>query len=265
MEPAEVAEDFMAHVPLPASGQRRNLGNAWLVHQPGPVPLFANVSGLRARDLTEVDVVQEQADQWFAALGRRHFVWFLGPHSRPAGARDHLLANGATVLATSTAMTLDHPPASGSTSQVEVREVLSAEELLEYWKLMTPAGGPGMDADAAVEHLVRSNDAAWREYVGMHGARRYYLAYLEDAPVAAGGVAFTTHGVAILTGGATSAQARGNGCYRALLARRWAAAVEAGASHLAVVASDESRPILDRSGFASVAQVTFLRQGVRSS
>ncbi len=262
MEPAEVAEDFMAYVPLPGSGQRRKVAGAWLVYQPGPVPLFANVSALRARDLTEVDAIGQEAAGWFASLGRSDFVWFLGSHSRPAGVREHLLGSSATLLTTSTAMTLDHRPASGSSNAVEVREVRSSAELLEYWKLMSPAGGPGVDPDAAVEHLVRGNERAWQDHVAMRGARRYYLAYLDGAPVAAGGVAFTAHGVAILTGGATLGRAQGHGCYRALLARRWDAAVEAGARHLAVVASDESRPILARTGFTTAAKVTFIRQRI---
>ena len=55
-----------------------------------------------------------------------------------------------------------------------------------------------------------------------------------------------------LDGGATVPEARGRGCYRALIRARWQHAVERGTPGLTVGAQDSSRPILERCGFEVV-------------
>jgi GNAT superfamily N-acetyltransferase len=61
---------------------------------------------------------------------------------------------------------------------------------------------------------------------------------------------------ATLWGGATLPGWRGRGSYRALVAHRARLAAERGFELLEVDASDESRPILERLGFAAVTTTT---------
>jgi GNAT superfamily N-acetyltransferase len=61
---------------------------------------------------------------------------------------------------------------------------------------------------------------------------------------------------ATLWGGATRPEWRGQGIYRALVARRAQFAVRTGARYLQVDASDDSAPILRRLGFVAVATTT---------
>jgi GNAT superfamily N-acetyltransferase len=61
---------------------------------------------------------------------------------------------------------------------------------------------------------------------------------------------------ATLWGGATLAQWRGKGIYRALVARRAQYALQVGNRYLQVDASADSAPILQRLGFVAVATTT---------
>ena len=70
------------------------------------------------------------------------------------------------------------------------------------------------------------------------------------------------HGFGVLAGGGTTPQARGRGCYRALVHARWLAAQDAGLTALAVQASTQSSPILLRLGFAPVDEMRLLRHQV---
>ncbi|NUP19725.1 MAG: GNAT family N-acetyltransferase [Streptomyces sp.] len=63
-------------------------------------------------------------------------------------------------------------------------------------------------------------------------------------------------GFASLWGGSTSAEWRGRGIYRALVATRAALAVARGVTYLHVDASDDSAPILRRLGFEGVTTTT---------
>src|SRR5262245_66570932 len=85
-----------------------------------------------------------------------------------------------------------------------------------------------------------------------------FLALLDCEPVAAGTLALTEAGPALLTGGATLPEARGRGCYRALVRARWDEAVRLGASGLAVGAGKMSRPILEELGFRAVGDIHVL-------
>jgi GNAT superfamily N-acetyltransferase len=78
-----------------------------------------------------------------------------------------------------------------------------------------------------------------------------WLAYVEGRPVAWGSAIAGSRGL-YLAGGATLPEARGHGCYRALVRARWDDAVARGTPALAVGAQETSRPILERCGFVKV-------------
>lgn len=248
----------MAYVPLPPSGERWERDDSILSFRPGPVPYFANVSRVRA-DEAGLPELTAAAREWFGARGRTEFTWFLGPSATPAGVYDRLLAAGAEPFGGGTAMLLDHavPPVEG----IEVREVATADELVTVRLLLSESGGapPTDEVRAAIE---AAKDETWQEHLAQQGRLVSYLAYLNGEPVAAGGLLCTDQGFGILAGGGTNAQARGRGCYRALVHARWQTAKARGLSALAVQASELSSPILLRLGFAPVAELALLRQQV---
>lgn len=259
MDPAAFAEDAMAYLPVPPSGQRHRLASATLSFQPGGVPMFANVSAVRAGDADSLTELAARAAEWFASVGRSDFTWFLGPSTTPADAEQVLVAAGATPIATGKAMILTSAPR--ETAQVEVREVDSAEMLLEFRTIIAPAAGPVTDQARA--EIAATNDGAWSDLQAQAGVRRCYLAFDDSGePVAAGGLLFSERGVAVLAGGATASHARGRGYYRALVRARWAVAAAAGYDTLAVQASADSNPILTRLGFETVADIVILVQRV---
>jgi GNAT superfamily N-acetyltransferase len=83
------------------------------------------------------------------------------------------------------------------------------------------------------------------------------LATAGDEPVCAARMEFAP-GTAFagLWGGGTVKEWRGRGIYRALVAHRARIAAEHGYRYLQVDASDDSRPILSRLGFAALSTTT---------
>jgi ribosomal protein S18 acetylase RimI-like enzyme len=228
-----------------------------LTFQPGPIPHFANVSAVRARDDT-LDVLFNAAVNWFATQGRSDCTWFLGPSTTPSTALEWLLSRGSARSERATAMWLDAEPA--PTSAVQVRAVDSPETLLVYREMTALASGAVELAHDAKAAMTASNPRAWADLIAMEGRRRNYLAVIDDQPVAAAGLLLTDRGVAVMAGGATLPEARGRGCYRALVRARWDDAVAAGSPNLVVQASDMSGPILAAMGFRGVAELTIVHQ-----
>jgi GNAT superfamily N-acetyltransferase len=103
------------------------------------------------------------------------------------------------------------------------------------------------DHSSLVQRLKRTQDE--------HGELiSIYVAYMQGEPAAAGWIEYYPgKPVAGLWGGSTRATFRGNGLYKALLARRAQEALQRGVSYLTVDASPMSRPILERLGFQLVA------------
>jgi hypothetical protein len=72
---------------------------------------------------------------------------------------------------------------------------------------------------------------------------------------------FTERG-AVLHAGATRAEARGRGAYRALVAARWGDAAACGTPALVTWAGPMSRPILERLGFREIGTLRILRDAL---
>jgi GNAT superfamily N-acetyltransferase len=252
-----VVEDLMAYVRMPPGAERLWLDNACLSVQPGSYPYFGNVSAVRA-DPEAVDGLVTAAKAWFNQRGRADFTWFLGPSTTPHDLVDQLSRRGASILSNSTAMTMDREPE--APAGVVVKKVESAVELLHVRRIRLADDQTGEITPEQEAELHNGNDAEWAGIQAMDGTRCYFRAFIDGEPVSAGGLQLGDQGFAVLAGSATLPAARGRGCYRALVHRRWMVAQEAGIGHLAIQASDYSAPILRRIGFAPRASLTIMRQ-----
>jgi hypothetical protein len=236
----------------PAVG-RIDLGNAVLIDRPLPYLWFAVATRVRfPPDATDDAIARVRA--WYAGRGRPEFAWSLGPHHTPADLADRLVASGATRDPDGlTAMVLDHEPPPGP-PDVEVRAVTTFEE----YRIVEDITAEAFEFNAADAAAFEAASAdAWAHWQ-TEPDRRFLLAWHDGRPIAEGGLAATTVGPLILSGGATRAAARGRGAYRALVRARWDEAVRRGAPALVVQASPMSRPILERAGFRDVGAITLL-------
>ena len=247
----------MAYVRMPPGAERLWLEDACLNFQPGSYPYFANVSAVRV-GAGSLEALVAAAKSWFSERGRSDFTWFIGPSSTPADVVDGLTKLGATFMRNCTAMTMDREPE--PVAGVVVKEVESASEYLQFRRIMFADEETGELAAQKDAELLDLNDAAWAGVQAMDGTRRNFLAAVDGEVVAGGGLQLGDQGFAVLAGSAALPSARGRGCYRALVHRRWMVAQEAGIGHLAIQASDYSAPILARIGFVPRASLTIMQQ-----
>jgi GNAT superfamily N-acetyltransferase len=258
MDPAKIAEDLMAYVPGPRLDRQWSLGGC-LSYLPGPTPFFANVSAVRAGDAGGLARLVDHAAEWFAERGRSDCYWFVTPSTTPADAVAQLTPRGLAEVGHGTALTMADPPPVGPVG-IDIRTVEDPDSFLTY-RLLTLAAGSvdGVDETQRAA-AIADNAQAWQDLLAMGERRRCYLAYIDGEPLAAGGLLFIEGDAACLSGGATAAEARGRGLYRALVRHRWDVAAAAGVPSLVVQASEDSQPILSRLGFQKVADIALLRQ-----
>jgi hypothetical protein len=135
---------------------------------------------------------------------------------------------------------------------VEARRVRTLEEAVEAERIACeafemPAGVLEERLEGAAEALAAEGDRS-----------STFLAFVDGRPVARATSSYTPLGV-LLFGGATRAEARGRGAYRALVRARWEDAVTRGTPVLVTQAGAMSQPILRRLGFREVARLAILR------
>jgi GNAT superfamily N-acetyltransferase len=242
-------------------GTRRYLDPRFtLVRSPWSTePITNSASRLRlARDGIEAGVAEVRA--WFASQGRERFTWWVGSSATPRDLLELLLHLGASrhdaepVFA---AMVLQSEPA--HPHGVDIRRVDTFGDFRTMREIYAAAFATSAQARAETE----ARQAEMWEHSRTVGREQSFLALLDGEPVAAGTLALTEAGPALLMGGATLPEARGRGCYRALVRARWDEAVRLGASGLAVGAGKMSRPILERLGFRAVGEVCVLEDSSR--
>ncbi|MFS8201505.1 GNAT family N-acetyltransferase [Streptomyces sp. CWNU-52B] len=209
-------------------------------------------NGVLWSDLTDSDADAAIVEQTrhFGALGRE-FEWKVYGHDRPHDLGERLLAAGFTPEPAETLMV------------VETGELNSDAE--------PPPGvvlRPVTDA-AGIDLVVDVHEQAF----GTSGARLRHqlLAQLAEDPdtvvavvALAGDVPVSSARMELipgtrfagLWGGGTVEAWRGRGIYRALVAHRARIAADRGYRYLQVDASDRSRPILQRLGFAPLTTTT---------
>ncbi|NWF25188.1 GNAT family N-acetyltransferase [Streptomyces sp. PKU-EA00015] len=209
-------------------------------------------SGVLWSDLTADTADADIAEQvrYFTGRGLA-FEWKLYSHDAPRDLAGRLLAAGF------------RPEPEETVLVAETSGLPAVPELPDGVRLEAVTGPAG------VELTMRVHDRAF----GTDGTRlrQQLLAQLAqtpdtvlmtvamagDLPVCAARIEFTPGtDFAGLWGGGTRPEWRGRGIYRALVAHRAAAAARRGVRYLQVDASDHSRPILERLGFAALATTT---------
>ncbi|MFF3645183.1 GNAT family N-acetyltransferase [Streptomyces sp. NPDC002564] len=205
-------------------------------------------------DASTADAVIAEQVRHYTAAGRE-FEWKLHSYDRPGDLSGRLLAAGFQAEPTESVMVAEAaslPAGPGLPDGVRLVPVTDAAGV----RLMAQAhvAAFGEDDAALGEHLARRVLAQLTEapdrivaVVAMAGDRPVCGARMEFCP----GTDF-----AGLWGGGTDPRWRGKGIYRALVAHRARIAVARGYRYLQVDATDDSRPILDRLGFATLCTTT---------
>ncbi|MEU4623860.1 GNAT family N-acetyltransferase [Actinoplanes sp. NPDC023801] len=203
-----------------------------------------------ALDEDTADAVITRQVQRFAELGFG-FEWKLYAYDQPADLPERLLAAGFVPDERETLMV------------AEIRDLKVGGQLPEGVRIerVTDAAG--------VELMVRASEQAFGENADWLRHRAsdqlandpdnayLFVAMAGDEPVSAARMD-VNHGTAFagLWGGGTVEAWRGRGIYRALVAERARIAADLGYRYLQVDASDQSRPILERLGFAVLTTTT---------
>lgn len=228
---------------------REDFPDCVLYHQPRWS--FAGAGSVyRIRFGADVEERVDAVRSWFGGHDREEFVWWVGSSATPGGLENRLLALGAEpygddpVLA-SMICTEPPPRAEG----IEVRRVETLEDFSVAreiaWK----------DADFTEQQLAEARatlEERWAQRVRT-GNHAVFLAYIDDRPVASGEAVLLPF-CGFLSGASTLSDYRGRGAFRALVRARWDEAVRRGTPALVVGAGRMSRPILERIGFAAVAE-----------
>jgi GNAT superfamily N-acetyltransferase len=240
--------DMRANPPPPGPGYRQErLAGASFTVGPSPEP-HQNTVEYTALDERAAEGCIDAVVARFTEL-KHALEWKVHAHDRPADLGARLLAKGFEQGGRETLMVrpvgTDDAPA--SPAGIDIRHVTD----------------PALLADlVAVETEVWNDDNGWladalaAELAQDAQALAIYIAYAGATPVSTGWIRF--HGgraFATLWGGSTLKAYRSRGIYRALVGIRAALARSRGAAFLAVEASDESRPILERNGFRALTVI----------
>ena len=220
----------------------------------GPHRRWAGVCRLRLRDEQLEDAVAEIRR---LTAGIDHVVWNVGssatPRELPARLRVLGLRDPDPPLDPFvSALTLEHEPQ--GVDDVEVRRIETLEDHRAGLEIML-AASTWPEAAAAAERERAGETLERRQRRG--GLQ--WLASVDGCPVAWAMADRAAAGL-YLGGGSTLPEARGRGCYRALVRARWDEAMRLGLSGLAVQAQyGSSAPILRRLGFVEVATIDTLQ------
>jgi GNAT superfamily N-acetyltransferase len=228
------------------------------VEREGPLVLLLGLDGggfVGYRDLGGLEGAELDAliGRCISAFEQRdeQFEWKLFGHDLPADLHDRLLAAGFVPEERETVVIAEAAAVAGPPhlpDGVVLHEVVSRADFERIARF-----------EESIWHDERSRLAAMldAERAADPDALRVLVAEAGDEIVCTGWIRFDSGTeFASLWGGATAPAWRGRGIYRATVAHRASLAVERGYRYIQVDASDDSRPILERLGFAAVTTTT---------
>jgi GNAT superfamily N-acetyltransferase len=207
--------------------------------------VWASVQGVRLAE-GEAPLAVAEIRELFAPTGGRVVSWWLTDRATPDDVEEQLLAAGLHVVGDDyrlDGLLATAPPPDGPT-EIEVRPATTAEEWAEFRTLQDAVFDNPVERRPTREQLLA-------EFPKTHAI--LFGAFLDGELVGAGAASPSSKGM-LLWGGAVRADARGRGCYRALVRARWDEAVRRGTPALTVSANDKSGPVLRRLGFESVLE-----------
>lgn len=200
----------------------------------------------------DVERTLSETREFFVERGIGRGGWMIPESASPSGLAETLRSRGLVSYEEPpfeprfAAMALVEPPPIGP-DDVEARPVATFEEFQAGGRVQDDAFANSEEDRAAFE---AQQEVMWR--IESEGSPfRSFVALIDGEVVGCGGVDLGASAV-YLSGGATRADARGRGVYRALVRARWDEAVKRGTPALTVGAGAMSRPILERLGFTNV-------------
>jgi GNAT superfamily N-acetyltransferase len=256
LDAAAVLAEFDAQV-------RRNLqpdGSGALGERVGPVVRWITADGEGWCGIVWSDLDAGTADQVIAdqvafyAARAEEFEWKLYSYDQPPDLAQRLLAAGlvaedAESLMVAQSAEIAGPGGADVTLPDEIRLVPVTDEagVEQMIEVHDRVFGPDPRLRASLLTQLRNSPETTVMVLAMAG----------DEPVCSARIGFGPGtDFAGLWGGGTLPQWRGRGIYRALVGYRARLAVDRGYRYVQVDASPESRPILERLGFACLATTT---------
>lgn len=211
---------------------------------------------IEALDLGEdVPGAVEEVRALLRGSGRDRAVWFVAPASRPERVLERLRACGLEPAVDPpwepqfAAMVLGEAPEPGPTGII-ARAVESLDEFERALRLEDEVFEvPEDDRRAREKH----RHTLWELQESGGSSMCIYVALLDGRMVGVARSLFADAAVN-LSGGSVLPDARSRGVYRALVRARWDEGVARGTPALTVQAGRMSRPVLERLGFATVAE-----------
>jgi GNAT superfamily N-acetyltransferase len=207
--------------------------------------VWASVEGIRFRDGEAPDAVAE-VRELLAPTGGRVVSWWLTERATPEDVEAQLLAAGLEVVVDDyrlDGLLATTPPPPGPV-EIEVRPASTACEWADFRELQDSVFDNPPERRPTREQLLAEFPRTRAILFG---------AWLEGELVGAGAATPSSRGM-LLWGGSVRADARGRGCYRALVRARWDEAVRRGTPALTVSANDQSSPALRKLGFERVLE-----------
>lgn len=250
----ELAEDPSAYAPVPPGFERVQNERFSLLLGPFPEMTMAQRLRLGADD---VDATVAEVRALAAGHGRDLATWWVTDATTPADLGQRLVDLGMEPAAmplnepSYEAMALTRPPERAARG-LEARVAADLEEFTVANELTWEAFGLPEEQRGPHRDLLEPMYEFHRE-----GLATRYLCFLDGKPVASALAVFADAAVMLL-GGAVLPEARGRGCYRALVRARWDDGVARGTPALVVQAGAMSQPILARLGFERVATMRVL-------
>jgi predicted N-acetyltransferase YhbS len=208
--------------------------------------VWASVQGIRLRDGEAPDAVAE-VRELLVPVGTLVASWWLTERATPEDVEEQLLAAGLEIVPRDyrlDALLATSPPPAGP-PEIDVRPATTAEQWATIRELQDSVFDNPPERRPTREQLLAEFG---RTETALFGA------WLDGELVGAGAASPSSRGL-LLWGGSVREDARGRGCYRALVRARWDEAVRRGTPALTVSANEKSGPALRKLGFEKVLEL----------
>jgi GNAT superfamily N-acetyltransferase len=218
--------------------------------------VWASVQAIRLQD-GEAPAAVTEIREILAPTGGRVVGWWLTDRATPDDIEAQLMEAGLKIVADDyrlDGLLATQPPPPGP-AEIEVLPATTAEEWAAFRELQDSVFDNPPERRATRAQLLAEFPRTSSILCG---------AFLDGELVGVGAASPSSQGM-LLWGGSVRADARGRGCYRALVRARWDEAVRRGTPALTVSANARSGPVLRGLGFERVLEFRRLEDVTSSS